>query len=184
MGRLFDAVACLLGIRHESRYEAEAAIGPRGAGRGSATPARAEECHPAATGRQAVTLLHGAATDWFALDPTRLDPVPVLRARRRRCAPASTRGALAAALPRRRGRRGRRGRRRVAGRCGWVGLTGGVFQNVLLLRLCRERLSQAGFTVLTHRTVPPNDGGLALGQAAVSVLSALDEEGSTAEVMA
>lgn len=47
-----------------------------------------------------------------------------------------------------------------------VALSGGVFQNCLLLRLTEEQLAQEGFTVLRHRMIPPNDGGIAIGQAA------------------
>lgn len=47
-----------------------------------------------------------------------------------------------------------------------VALSGGVFQNRLLLRLTEERLLQEGFEVMRHRMIPPNDGGIAIGQAA------------------
>ncbi len=49
-----------------------------------------------------------------------------------------------------------------------VALSGGVFQNRLLLKLATGALHQAGFSVLTHRLVPCNDGGISLGQAVIS----------------
>ena len=48
-----------------------------------------------------------------------------------------------------------------------VALSGGVFQNRRLVQLLVPDLEQAGLEVLRHRQVPPNDGGIALGQAAV-----------------
>jgi hydrogenase maturation protein HypF len=49
-----------------------------------------------------------------------------------------------------------------------VVLTGGVFQNVILQEQVSQRLTQLGFTVLTHHKVPANDGGLSLGQGAIA----------------
>jgi hydrogenase maturation protein HypF len=49
-----------------------------------------------------------------------------------------------------------------------VALTGGVFQNTILATECRASLQDAGFRVHTHARVPPNDGGLCLGQLAVA----------------
>lgn len=50
-----------------------------------------------------------------------------------------------------------------------VALSGGVFQNLLLLALTEERLEERNFKVLRHSLVPPNDGGIALGQAAIAL---------------
>jgi hydrogenase maturation protein HypF len=49
-----------------------------------------------------------------------------------------------------------------------VALSGGTFQNALLLELVEERLVRQGFTVYRHRRVPTNDGGLCLGQAVLA----------------
>jgi len=49
-----------------------------------------------------------------------------------------------------------------------IALTGGVFQNEVLLRVVQAQLSNLNFSLLTHHLVPPNDGGLSLGQAAIA----------------
>ena len=54
-----------------------------------------------------------------------------------------------------------------------VVLSGGVFQNRLLLECVAGRLRGAGFGVLVPREVPANDGGLSLGQAAIGAVQCL-----------
>jgi hydrogenase maturation protein HypF len=54
-----------------------------------------------------------------------------------------------------------------------VALSGGVFQNQVLFELVKIRLETAGFMVLSHKQVPMNDGGLALGQAAIAAARCL-----------
>ena len=49
-------------------------------------------------------------------------------------------------------------------------LSGGSFQNMLLLDLCSNMLKQCDFKVLTHKLVPANDGGISLGQALAGLI--------------
>ena len=152
MGRLFDAVSSLLGIRHVATYEAQAAMELQWA---------AEE----ALGRGTP-----APPYRFGLSGGTIDPSPVLRALVGGLRRAAGTGAMAAgfhaAVARLIGDVAVRQRAQTGIEV--VALSGGVFQNVLLLGLARRELEAHGFEVLTHRAVPPNDGGLALGQAAVA----------------
>ncbi|MBD0335157.1 MAG: carbamoyltransferase HypF [Cyanobacteria bacterium Co-bin13] len=58
-----------------------------------------------------------------------------------------------------------------------VALTGGVFQNQILALEVKQRLEDLGLTVLTHSKVPPNNGGLSLGQAVIAAARHLSPEG-------
>ncbi len=154
MGRLFDGVAALIGVRERCRYEAQAAIELE------------QLVTPGAAGRPFAWELCGPE-QW----PWRIDPAPMVR---ELAAEVRRRDTTAAELSLRfhctvidmvRGTCGaireRTGIERVV-------LSGGVFQNELLLRGCHGALEGAGFQVHAHRLVPANDGGVALGQAAVA----------------
>ncbi|OBG22129.1 carbamoyltransferase HypF [Mycobacterium sp. 852002-51057_SCH5723018] len=156
MGRLFDAVASLLGVRQRIDYEGQAAIELEALAESVGAPA----------GPSLPLVVRGDGV---------IDPAPMVRAivaalragTRPAVLAAAFHDAVAGAVAQLVGQ--------VAGEVRLVGLTGGVFQNVLLLCACRNRLRRAGFEVLTHHTVPPNDGGLALGQAAISMLKGWEE---------
>jgi hydrogenase maturation protein HypF len=150
VGRLFDAVASILGVRHRARYEAEAAMELEAL------------VDPGARGTYPVAILDGT--------PAVIDPGPLVRGVVSDLQAGTTVPVIAArfhwtlvaviVLMCERIRK--------ATGLGSVALSGGVFQNVTLLSGTRAALSQAGFEVWSHRQVPPNDGGVALGQAVVA----------------
>lgn len=159
MGRLFDAVASLLGVRHRIDYEGQAAIELEAlAQQAFDNPAEPVPSLPLTVRADGV-----------------IDPAPMVQTIVSHLRAGTPSALLAAAFHRAVADAVVKVVSRVAGTVRLTGLTGGVFQNVLLLRECRTRLRLAGFEVLTHHGVPPNDGGLALGQAAISMLTALEE---------
>ncbi len=157
MGRLFDAVSSLLGIRHEATYEAQAAM-------------ELQWAAEAAPGRELGVRPEPSSPYRFDLTGGVMDPSPVWRAMVLDLRRGVDTGVMAAGF--------HAAVARVIGdvatlqhaRSGIdvVALSGGVFQNVLLLDLARRELEARDLRVLTHRAVPPNDGGLALGQAAIA----------------
>lgn len=153
MGRLFDAAASILGVRHRIGYEAQAAIELEVLA--AAAPAAA----PLRLDVGADGVLDAAPLVEGLVDGLRAGVGIASLARGVHEAVADATATAVVAAGRARGVR-------------LAGLTGGVFQNVLLLRACRDRLRAAGFEVLVHRLVPPGDGGLALGQAAVAAAMA------------
>jgi len=150
-GRLFDAVAALIGVRGVISYEGQAAIELEAL----AEKGRAPAPYP-------YLVQEGAS---LALDFTpmfRALCAELLSGRESADLARSFHLTLATAildLCR------RIGRARDANR---VVLSGGVFQNLLLTEELSRLLSEDGFTVYCHRLMPPNDGGLALGQAVIA----------------
>ncbi len=141
-GRLFDGVSAILGIRDVVTYEGQAAIELEyAAGGGDGTDA----VHPTS----ATAIVRALADD--LLDGA---PIPLLAARFH-AAMAGLVVATCRAI-------------RASHDLSTVALSGGVFQNGLLFKQCLDGLQRNGFTVLTHRQVPPNDGGLSLGQASLT----------------
>jgi hydrogenase maturation protein HypF len=149
MGRLFDAVAALCGVRAAVTYEGQAAIELE------ALADRAERgTYPMPGVLDARAVVRAVAEDLEAHVAA-----PVVAARFHNAVAAATARACSAA----------------AGRAGVdvAVLSGGVFQNRLLLETTAAQLEGAGLRVLSHRRVPPNDGGIAFGQAAIAAAAAV-----------
>jgi hydrogenase maturation protein HypF len=157
-GRLFDAVAALAGVRESVSYEGQAAVELEWL----ATGAAPEEGYPfevvetPAGNRPEATLIVDTRPLIQAVAADVARPTEAARiARRFHSALVEIIAAVCSRL------RATTGNRTVV-------LSGGVFLNALLTSEVSARLAGAGFQVYRHRLVPPNDGGLSLGQLAIA----------------
>ncbi|MBO0770448.1 MAG: carbamoyltransferase HypF [Actinobacteria bacterium] len=149
-GRLFDAAAALLGVRDSINYEGQAAIELEQL----AAPAQADGYRARIDPGQPFQVRGSDLIAAAAGDLAAGLPPPVIAARfHHGVAALITGGCLLL--------RERHG-------LGTVALSGGVFQNLLLLTEVTARLEARGFRVLVHSRVPCNDGGISLGQAVVA----------------
>ena len=153
MGRLFDAVAALCGVRVRVTYEGQAAAELEGLADPAERGAYPLPLEPPAAGRPAV--LDARPTVAALVEDLRAGVTPDVAGARFHNAVADATAAACA---------------QVAGDHGLetAVLAGGVFQNRLLLERTAERLAGAGLRVLVPERLPPNDGGIAFGQAAVA----------------
>ena len=152
-GRLFDAVSSILGLRHETTYEGQAAIELEMAA--SDASADGMNSYPFAFGGgdpfqiDMRTTIEALVRDFLARVP-----VPEISARFHRTVAQVIVDACR--------------RTRVKDGLNRVCLSGGTFQNLRLLGHAVEGLRGRAFEVFVHHHVPPNDGGLSLGQAVIA----------------
>ncbi|ACF12034.1 (NiFe) hydrogenase maturation protein HypF [Chlorobaculum parvum NCIB 8327] len=150
-GRLFDAVASICALRHEARYEGQAAI----------------ELMQAARGQIADTAysfgIERRDSRWQMLVS------PIIRDIAKAVQAGAKAGEIAQRFHRTLVVMLSEITRKAYLETGLktVALSGGVFQNVLLVEALVHELEAAGFTVLLHQQVPTNDGGISLGQAVI-----------------
>lgn len=170
-GRLFDAVSAILGIRRQSSFEGEASTALQFAAETFERRLQSDCIHEQAAEADFECMLYRKQTtenlsvsDVSCILNTEALVQQIVTAKLQ----GTDSGALAYLFHRTlaeqivaacKAAREHSGRAKVA-------LSGGVFQNRLLLRLTEEGLEQEGFEVLRHHMIPPNDGGIAIGQAA------------------
>jgi hydrogenase maturation protein HypF len=158
-GRLFDAVASLVGLQQRVRFEGQAAMALQFAG----DPTIVDEAYPItvgalgtppeAPGHQVLPIV----VDWAPMLSAILEDLARGVARSR--ISARFHNGLVEAMV------------RVASAvgCEQVALTGGCFQNAWLLERAVHRLQAAGLRPYWHQRIPPNDGGIALGQVVAAI---------------
>jgi len=149
-GRLFDAVSALLGIRRASTFEGEASMALQFAAGASATEITAPEINDGElfrieTAPLILSLLDGLKAGKTAAELSAAFHSWLAKAVLEGCRLTRKETALMT-----------------------VALSGGCFQNLLLLDETKKLLEADGFHVLIHSLIPPNDGGIALGQAVVA----------------
>ncbi len=145
MGRLFDGISAILGIKYEVSYQAQGAI------------LLEEKAQKGKTEESYTVKVENGKIDWREMVrevvkdlETGAPKEEIARKFHNWVVSASICGALLI--------REKTGINTVA-------LSGGVFQNKLLTETLEGRLKREGFKVITHQIVPPNDGGISLGQA-------------------
>ncbi|MGI9616989.1 MAG: carbamoyltransferase HypF [Acidimicrobiales bacterium] len=165
MGRLFDAVASLVGLRQEISFEAQAAIDLEIAAQRSIDTVSVDTV-------SGDTVSGDSEKDRyrFLIDDRAVQSGPVIAAIVEDVHAEIAPGTIAARFHHAVADVVERLAVTTRADTGitTVVLSGGVFQNALLTQLCVGRLGQRGFDVRTHTLVPPNDGGLSLGQAYIA----------------
>lgn len=161
-GRLFDAVASIIGIRNEILYQAQAAIELEMAATGIKPSPGSSYQFEIAHHNDVATIGLNSLFSAIIRDVNEQVPVGEIAARFHYSL-AELVSEMCAIISR------KTGVTRVA-------LSGGVFQNRLLLELVLEKLNCMGLTAISHKTVPTNDSCIALGQAAVGHFKMFNQE--------